>query len=56
MSTYIDDAQNDRIDDLEARLRSVEAAVIELGVMSKFVKYGVMLVAASLGLDITAVM
>ena len=52
----IDDLQNTKIQDLEARLRTVEQAVVELGTMSKFVKYGVMLVAASFGLDITEVM
>lgn len=48
----MDDFQNDRLTDIEARLRLVENAVVELGVMSRFVKYGVLLVAASLGLDI----
>jgi hypothetical protein len=52
----IDDFQNDKLADLENRLRIIETAVIELGIMSKFVKYGVLLFAASLGLDLTAVM
>jgi len=52
----IDDLQNTKIAELEDRLRLVEQAVVELGVMSKFVKYGVMLVAASLGLDLTEVL
>ena len=52
----IDDLQNTKLQELEGRLRSVEQAVVELGAMSKFVKYGVMLVAASLGLDLTEVM
>lgn len=51
-----DALQDERISDLENRLRLVETAIVELGVMSKFVKYGVLVVAASFGLDLTAVM
>ena len=51
--TAQDLVQNERIVELESRVRLVEAAVVELSVMTKFVKYGVMLVAASLGLDLT---
>jgi hypothetical protein len=50
-----DTLQDDRIQDLEARMRVIEEAVIELGILSKFVKYGVLLVAASFGLDLQAV-
>jgi hypothetical protein len=52
----VDDFQNDKLSDLETRMRLVESAVLELGVMSKYLKYGVLLVATSLGLDLTAVM
>ena len=51
----IDDYQNDRLADLEARMRLIEKAVIELGVMSNYIKIGVAVLAASVGLDITAV-
>ena len=51
----IDDLQNQQLADLESRMRLVENAVLELGIMSKYLKYGVLLVAASLGLDLSAV-
>jgi len=48
-----DTLQDDRLSNLENRLRLVESAIVELGVMSKFVKYGVLVIAASFGLDLT---
>lgn len=48
----MDKLQNDKIQDLESRVRVVENAVLELGVMSKYLKYGVLVVAASLGIDV----
>ncbi len=48
----IDELQNDKIQDLESRVRLVEQAVVELGVMSKYLKYGVLVVATSLGVDV----
>ena len=50
-----DALQDDRLQDLETRMRIVEEAIIELGVLSKFVKYGVLIVGASFGLDLQAV-
>ena len=48
----IDELQNDKIQDLESRVRVVEQAIVELGVMSKYLKYGVLVVTASLGADV----
>ena len=46
---------SDRIDEIDDRLRSVEQAVVELGVMSRYMKYAVLILGASLGYDISAV-
>lgn len=46
-----DDMQNDRINGLDDRLRSVEAAVVELATMAKWMKYAVIVMGASLGID-----
>ena len=51
----MDEIQNEKLTDLEGRMRLVENAVLELGIMSKYLKYGVLLVAASLGIDIGGV-
>lgn len=48
-----DDMQNDRIESMDARLRGVEQAVVELGAMAKWLKYGVMVIAASFGVDVS---
>jgi hypothetical protein len=48
----MDELQNDRINGIEERLRSVEQAVVELATMAKWMKYGVIAFAASLGIDI----
>lgn len=51
-----DDMQNERINGLDDRLRSVEAAVVELATMAKWIKYAVIVMAASLGYDLQGVM
>lgn len=51
-----DDMQNERINGLDERLRSVEAAVVELATMAKWMKYAVMVMAASLGFDMQGMM
>ena len=43
----------DKLNDVENRLRTVEAAVIELGLMAKYAKYGVMILALTLGYDVS---
>ena len=43
---------DERIDGIDERLRAVEAAVIELGLISKDANYGILILAASLGLDL----
>ena len=45
----------DRIDEIDLRLRAVEGAVVELGVMARWMKILVWIVAASLGVDLTGV-
>ena len=45
----------EKITEIDSRLRSVEQAVVELGVMSKYLKILVFVVAASLGVDLQAV-
>jgi hypothetical protein len=48
----MDDAQNDRMDRLDLRLRAVEEVVIELRTLSKLVKPIIFMAAAGLGIDI----
>ena len=43
---------SDRLDGIDERLRAVEAAVIELGFLSKYAKFGLLILGASLGLDV----
>ena len=45
----------DRLEAFDIRLRAVEGAVIELGVMARYMKYAVIILAASLGYDLSAV-
>tara|TARA_R110002012_G_scaffold309294_1_gene516233 strand:+ start:9570 stop:9719 length:150 start_codon:yes stop_codon:yes gene_type:complete len=45
-----------RLDEIDERLRSVEQAVVELGVMARYMKYAVLILAASLGYDVSTVM
>ena len=42
----------DRLEAIDIRLRAVESAVIELGVLSKYAKWCVLILAASMGLDL----
>ena len=51
-----DEMQNDRINGLDDRLRSVEAAVVELATMAKWMKYAVFVMAGSLGFDLQGMM
>ena len=44
--------QQDRIEAIDVRLRSVESAIIELGALSKYAKYGLLVLAAGLGFDL----
>jgi hypothetical protein len=46
----------DRIDNIEERLRTVEQAVVELGIVARYAKYAVMILAATLGLDLGVMM
>lgn len=48
----IDDLQNARMESIDTRLRSVEQAVVELAQLSKWIKYGVLVLAATLGIDL----
>jgi len=43
----------DRIDEIDARLREVERALVELATASRMVRVLVLLVAAGLGIDLT---
>lgn len=47
---------SDRIDDIEERLRTVEQAVVELGLMARYAKYAVIILGATLGLDLGVMM
>ena len=48
----VDDAQDARLDRLDSRLRAVEEVVIELRAMTKMAKPILLLLAASLGVDV----
>ena len=48
----VDDLQNARLESIDVRLRSVEQAVVELAQLSKWIKYGVMVLAATFGIDL----
>lgn len=45
--------QNNRMDSIENRLIAVEQAVVELALMAKWLRILVVIVAGSVGLDIT---
>lgn len=49
----MDELQNDRLNSIDDRLRNVEAAVVELATMAKWMRYAVILMAGSLGFDMT---
>tara|TARA_R100000808_G_C2116285_1_gene128809 strand:- start:769 stop:933 length:165 start_codon:yes stop_codon:yes gene_type:complete len=44
--------EKDRIEAMDVRLRSVESAIIELGALSRYAKYGLLVLAAGLGFDL----
>ena len=46
---------DERLLDIENRLRAVEDAVLELAVLTRFVKVIAIFIAAGLGLDLSAV-
>ena len=48
----VDDAQDARLDRINSRLRSVEEVVVELQTLTKLARPLVLLVGASLGIDI----
>ena len=51
----IDELQNERLAVIENRLRQVEDAVLELAVLTRFVKVIAIFIAAGLGLDLSVV-
>lgn len=50
-----DNMTDQRLLDIENRLRAVEDAVLELAVLTRFVKVIAIFIAAGLGLDLSAV-
>jgi len=48
----VDDAQDARLDRIDSRLRAVEEVVVELRLLTKMAKPIVLLLAASLGIDL----
>ena len=48
----VDDAQDARLDRIDQRLRSVEEVVVELQTLTKLAKPIVLLLGASLGIDL----
>lgn len=50
--TKVDEAQDARLDRIDGRLREVEEVVIELRALTKMVRPVLMLLAASLGIDV----
>jgi len=52
----IDELQNERLTQIENRLRQVEDAVLELAVLTRFVKVIAVFIAAGLGMDLTEVL
>ena len=48
----VDDAQDARLDRIDQRLRTVEEVVVELQTLTKLAKPIVLLLGASLGIDI----
>lgn len=58
MSTVsdVDGQQDARLDRLDARLRAVEEVVVELKTITKLVKPVLILLAASLGVDVAPMM
>jgi hypothetical protein len=52
----VNEMQNERITEIDGRLRSVEGAVIELATLGRYVKILVILLAATAGIDISGLM
>lgn len=48
----VDDAQDARLDRLDTRLRAVEEVVIELKALTRLAKPALLVLAASLGVDV----
>jgi len=47
------DDNDDRLNEIDGRLRSVEQAVCELATMAKYMRFLVLIVGASLGVDVS---
>jgi len=43
---------DDRLNEMDSRIRAVESAVVELASMAKYMRFLVLIVAASLGVDV----
>ena len=52
ISLTVDDAQDARLDRIDARLRAVEEVILELRAITKLTKPIIFIAAASLGLDV----
>lgn len=50
--TGVDDAQDARLDRIDGRLRAVEEVVVELRTITKMARPVLLLLAASLGVDV----
>ena len=48
----VDDAQDARLDRIDARLRAVEEVIVELRAITKLIRPIILIAAASLGLDV----
>jgi hypothetical protein len=46
----------ERMNELDARLRTVEQAVVEIATTTKYLKVLIVFIAASFGIDLSAVM
>lgn len=47
-----DEMQNERLADLEKRMRLIENSIVELALVSRTLKYALVIMAASLGIDL----
>ena len=43
----------DKIKEIDSRLRSVEDAILEISLVAKYAKYGLIVLGLSLGIDLT---
>ena len=48
----VDDAQDARLDRIDARLRAVEEVIVELRAITKLIRPIILIAATSLGLDV----